>query len=324
MRGLRGRERRAVLLAAVAIAALTLSVTANAASIRRATPPPPGTAGEIYSLVHAAPTITKLPATAYPTLSAEYSDSATREFPVTNRGCTQVGECVFGDTSATRTIMLFGDSHAQMWLSAVVPAAVALKYRVELLYLGGCPAAKVTVWLPQPLPTSPAGYYRVCDSFRMQAIRAINRLHPALVLLASRSAMVESSNGAYFTNAQWEQALGTTILALRQPGTTVAVIGDLVYLNQPLPQCLAANPANVQQCASPNPNVASHGHASAERFESVKLGAPFINTLRWVCTTTCSPVIGGFLPYLNTSHLDATYVTYLTNVMETALERALK
>lgn len=320
----RGRAHRAALVAAIAVAALSLSVTAGAVSIPRATPPPPGTAAEIYSLVHAAPTITRLPANAYPTLTAEYSDSASREFPVTNHGCLSIGACVFGDTAATRTIVLLGDSHAQMWLSAVVPAAMVLKYRVELLFLGGCPAATVTVWNPQPLPPFPAGYYRGCDRFRSQAIHAIDRLHPVLVLLSNRTSMVESGNGQYFSNAQWEHGLGSTILALRRPGTKVGVIGDIDYMSQPMPQCLAAYPSNVQQCASPNPNATSHGHQSAERVEATRLAVPFINTLRWVCTSTCSPVIGGFLPYLNSTHLDATYVTFLSNVMQTELQQVLK
>jgi hypothetical protein len=313
-----------VLLAVAATAAVSLTVTADAASRSHANPPPPGTAAEIYSLVHAAPTLTKLPPNSHPTLSAEYSDSASREYPSTNHGCLTIGACVFGDTSATRTILLFGDSHAQMWLSAVVPAATALQYRVELLFLGGCPAATLTVWNPQPLPPFPAGYYRGCDQFRAQSIRAINRLHPALVLLSNRTAMVESGNGTYFSNVQWERGLRATILGLRRPGTRVAVIGDIVYFSQPMPQCLAAHPTGVQQCASPNPNAASHGHQSAEHVEATKLGVGFIDPLHWVCTTTCSPVIGGFLPYLNSAHLDATYVTYLTNVMQTALQGVLK
>jgi SGNH domain-containing protein len=321
MRGRPRRARRSALLAAVAVTALSLPVTVGAASTP---PPPPGTAAEIYELVHAAPTITTLPANAYPTLTAEYSDSASHEFPATNHGCLVIGACVFGDTTATRTIVLFGDSHAQMWLSAVAPIAATLKYRVELLYLGGCPEATVTVWNPLPLPPFPAGYYHGCDQFRTREIRAINHLHPALVLLSNRTAMVESGSGTYFTNAQWEHGLGTTILALKQPGTRVAVIGDINYFNQPMPQCLAANPSNVQQCASPNPNPTAHGHQSAEHIEATKLHVPFINVLPWICTTTCSGVIGGFLPYLNSTHLDATYITFLTNVLQTALVKVLK
>lgn len=322
MRGRRRRIQRGATLAIAAVVALSLSASAGASG-RRAAPPAPGTASQIAALVRAAPKIATLPADGYPTLTAEGSDSATREFPATAHGCLTISECVFGDVSATRTIVLFGDSHAQMWLSAVVPDAVALGYRVILLYLGGCPDASLTVWNTTQLGPYPPGWYRGCDAFRSRAIRAIVHLRPALVLLSNRTSMVMSASSSYFTNAQWEAGLRTTIVALKHRGTKVAVIGDLDYFNQQMPECLAAYPSSVQKCASPNPNTTSHGHESAEGVEAVKLGAAFINVLPWICTTTCSPVIGTFLPYLNNTHLDATYVTFLSKVMQAALGKVL-
>jgi hypothetical protein len=303
---------------------LALAGTASAAVVSpRAATPPPGTAVEIAELVHAAPTITKVPAQSYPSIGAEASDSATQEFPATAHGCLSVSGCVFGDTTAPQTIVLFGDSHAQMWLSAVVPAAEALHYRVVLLYLGGCPAASVDVWNSLPLEGAPVGYYAECNRFRSAAIKAINHLHPVLVLLSNRTSMVQSGAGTYFTDAQWKNGVRATIDQLRRPKTKVAVIGDIVYFNEPLPQCLAANPTAVQQCAAANPNAASHAHESAERTEALSLGAAFINPLSWLCTSTCSPVIGSFLVYLNNAHLDATYVTFLSTVMQAALQKVL-
>ncbi len=321
-RALRGRLARGAMLVAAAMLALAGSASA-AVGLPRAVPPPPGTALQIYELVAAASMITKVPSQSYPSLDVESSDSATHEFPVTSYGCFWLTSCVFGDTASKRTIVLFGDSHAQMWLSAVAPAAIALHYRVVLLYLGGCPAASVTVWNPVPIATIPAGYYTECNRFRSHAIKEIDRLHPALVLLSNRTAMVPSGASSYFTDAQWRNGVRRTIEALQRPRTRIAVIGDIVYFNEPLPQCLAAYPTDVQQCAAANPNTTSHSHQAVERQEALRLGARFINPLPWICTTTCSPVIGSFLAYLNSEHLDATYVTYLSSVMQSALERVL-
>jgi hypothetical protein len=96
-----------------------------------------------------------------------------------------------------------------------------------------------------------------------------------------------------------------------------------VYFDQPMPQCIAKNHTNVQACASPNPNPTAHSHQAAERAETLSLGERFINPLSWICTTTCSPVIGSFLAYLNNAHLDATYVTFLSSVMQSALQKVL-
>jgi hypothetical protein len=322
MRGVQRRTMRGAMLATAALLALA-GTASGAAATSSTTPPPPGSAVQIAELVSASPKITKLPAQTYPSIYAEASDSATHEFPVTSYGCTSTTECVFGDPTATQTIVLLGDSHAQMWLSAVLPAVEALHGRVVLLFLGGCPAASVTVWNPLPLAGVPAGPYIECNIFRAQAIKAINHLHPALVLLTDRTAMVESASGKYFTNAKWKAATKTTITKLKRPGTKVAVIGDIDYLEKPMPQCLAANPTSVQQCASPNPNPASHSNAAAERLAAQGTGAGFVNPLSWICARSCSPVVGNFLVYLNSTHLDATYTAFLSNVMQTAIQRLL-
>lgn len=321
MRGQRARAARGATLLAAAV--LAVATTASAATVTSKGVPPPGTYAQVAALVHASSHITTIPATSYPSYADESSDSASREYPVTSHGCLAISACVFGDTGATKSIVLFGDSHAQMWLSAVAPAALALHYRVVLMFLGGCPAASVTVWNPAPLPPFPAGYYTGCNHFRTQAIKAINHLHPALVLLSNRTAMVESGNGSYFSNAQWERGVKTTIDDLSHKGTKIALIGDIVYFNQPMPQCIDAYPTNVQQCAAPNPNTTSHSHELAERSEALALGAGFIDTLPWICTKTCSPVIGSFLAYLNSAHLDATYVTFLSRVMQASMQKLL-
>jgi SGNH domain (fused to AT3 domains) len=321
MRRQRVRAARGAALLAAAVLALT--TTASAASVTSKAAPPPGTYAQVAALVHASTHITSIPSVSYPSYAAESSDSASHEYPATSHGCLAINACVFGDRTSKKTIVLFGDSHAQMWLSAVAPAAVQLQYRVVLLFLGGCPAASVTVWNAEPLPPFPAGYYTGCNHFRTQAIKAINHLHPALVLLSNRTAMVESGDGTYFTNAQWEAGVKKTIVDLTHKGTKIAIIGDIVYFNEPMPQCIDTYPSNVQQCASPNPNTSSRSHELAERSEAIALGAGFIDALPWICTKSCSPVIGSFLAYLNSTHLDATYVTFLSRVMQASLQKLL-
>jgi len=317
------RGRRGV-ACALALAASCATTSAVAVAVPRTTAPHPGTAAQVQAAVAFSSRITTVPSPSFPWLGAEGVDSASREFPATSRGCLTATACVFGDPAARRTIFLYGDSHAQMWLSAVAPAAAALHYRVVLMFLGGCPFADVTVWNPIPIGPFPAGFYHACDWFRFAAIQAIRRLKPALVLLSNRTAMVMRGPGSYFSRAQWRRGVVRTIAAIRRTTPDVAVIGDIVFMSNALPQCLAAEPTHVQACASPNPNLAVHGHEAAEGEAARAAGARFIDTLPWVCTQRCSPVIGPFLVYLNGAHLDATYVTYLSRVMQARLVALLR
>jgi SGNH domain (fused to AT3 domains) len=286
--------------------------------------PSPGSASVVAAMVGSASRLSTLPVTSFPPLSLEGVDSVSHVSPTTARGCLTTTACVFGDLHARRTIVLFGDSHAQMWLPAVAAAGRTLRYRVVLLFLGGCPFASVTVWNPQPLGPFPAGYYGYCDGFRRNALRAIERLRPALVLLSNRTSLIESSPNHYFDRAQWVHGVKTTVRDLRRSVRDVAVIGDVVYLQRPMPECLAAYPTDVQACATANPNLAAHSHEAAEREAARAAGASFINVLPWVCTARCSPVIGPFLVYLNQAHLDVAYVTFLSKVMTSAIRRVLR
>jgi hypothetical protein len=303
-------------------AGLTAPTVAGSSEAARITP---GTAAQIAALVSAAPSITSLPANPSPTLQAESSDSTGAEYPIVDHCSNRpTDRCTFGKTSATREIVVFGDSHAYMWLPAVAKAGKTLGYRVLLMWDPGCPAASVTPWFAVAFNHIPAGYDTACVTWRNQTIANLKKMrHVALVLLASRTAGVMSGPGAYFTDVQWQSALKTTALALQSRSTRVAVLGDILPLPGIPEDCLASHPTAVQSCAQVNPDPAAHWHGPAEQAEAKIIKIGFINTMPWVCTTTCSPVIGSFLPYLDQSHLDETYVNYLSTVMTTAVKGVL-
>ena len=115
-----------------------------------------------------------------------------------------------GASSATRappqTIVLFGDSHAQMWLSAVVPAAEALHDRVVLLYLGGCPAATVDRLEPAAARRRPGGVLH--RSATASAARRSGRSTTSTRRSCSCPTAPRWSSpasGTYFTDAQWKR-----------------------------------------------------------------------------------------------------------------------
>ena len=318
------RSALSVLLV-VSAAFVGIGMAESAGATGPASAPTPGTASQIEKLVAASSGITSIPSSPDPSLSAEDADSANLWYPETLHGCTDLvsDPCVFGDTTSKKTVVLFGDSHAQMWLSALVPAAKALKVRLVLFWFGGCPAASVTVYLTTSLDGFPAGPYLACNNWRKTVLKTIKKLRPELVLLSNRTAMVNSGPNSYFTATQWKAGVKTTVDAIKSKATKVAIIGDIVYMPYQMPACLDANPTNVQYCAAPNPNTMSHSNEPAEVAEAKTLHIGYINPLPWICTKTCSPVIGNFLVYLDEAHLDETYVAFLATVMQEAVKPLL-
>lgn len=333
------RARIATIAAGLAILAASVgmisSAQAGAASSTRAARtnaeaaalpalPTPGTAAQIAALVKSAPDIKIVPSDVTPPLSEAAGNGTGSYYTATENGCSGPAECVYGDTSSTKTIVLFGDSHADMWLPAFDPIGKALGYKIVLMYEGACPAASVLVFVqPGQGYAGQEGYYTTCDTWRTEAIADIKALDPTLVLLASKTFEDYSSPTKFFTAAQWKAGLKTTVDALESKTTKVGIIGDITYMPRILPECLAAYPTDVQKCGGPNPNTASHGNQAAEIAEAKALKIPYISTIQWICSKKCSPVIGTMIVDLNQTHINATYAEYLTGVMEAAVKKIL-
>jgi len=300
----------------------TLAATVLAASLLASghTVPPPGTATQVRALVAASHRIWRLPASLTPPLAAAAQDNTAAAYPVVKYGCASLTQCVFGSTTGTKLMVLFGDSHAEMWLSAVLPYAQRNGFRLVLLTTLGCPAAAVTVWL------TGKGYYTACTAIRQSEIGLIVGAKPAVVVIAERTAHLKRSPTAFFTNPQWQTGLESTLSQLRPSGARIVVLGDNPVIDVDTPQCLAAYPTNVQHCASRNPSTRSvdQSHEPAERAAALADGARFINPVPWLCTTSCSPVVGNMVVYWDTYHVTNTYAVYLSRVVGGALASALR
>jgi SGNH domain (fused to AT3 domains) len=307
------RTRRMSVVAAVLVAA---SLTASAA-FAIAKLPAPGTAAKVASLVAASSKIQKLPKVLIPALDKVANDSPATYYKVTGR-CSGPPACVYGATASKTTIVLFGDSHAMMWLPALVPVAKKANDRLLLLWKPGCPDTTITVWDPLTHSTATG-----CDSYRAAMIAEIKRLAPKLVLLSDRTSDIPGAGNVLTTDAAWQAGLVTTISKLKSSKTKVAVVGDITAFTVILPDCLAAFPNAVQKCAAPNPNPKTRQHFAAERAAAASQGVPYVDPQGWLCTKTCSPVIGNMVGYFDNLHVTATYAAFLATVFGTALKPLL-
>jgi hypothetical protein len=142
----------------------------------------PGTAKQVAALVAAAPSITTLPANVTPSVSAASNDQPSTKYPTVKPcivGITKMPTCLFGDTKGTRTMVLFGDSHAYMWFPALDAIAKAAKWKLIMLVGLGCPVADLEVWnIATNAPNSG------CPGFRSAMIKRIDKLNPSLVVMS--------------------------------------------------------------------------------------------------------------------------------------------
>jgi len=307
-----GPMRRAPRSLALGLAAVALASGVAIASTTT------GTASQIRALVAASTKIQKLT----PALITELSQISTLEtrlaYPGVGMEC--LTACAFGDLSSKRTIVLYGDSHAMMWLPAVLAAEP--KYRVDLFWDPTCPLVAIP-GLAFADGTPPSN----CAAFRASSVAAIRSIDPKLVLLGERTYQVVTMPGSKpISNATWAKALKTTIRQVKTRTTGVAVVQDIVAFNWNVLLCVAAYPSAIQKrCSSANPNSKAPGHQAAEKTAAVATGAKFVVTIPWFCTSTrCSPVVGSNFVHYDQGHVSVPYARYLAGVFGAAIAPLLR
>jgi len=221
--------------------------------------------------------------------------------------------CVFGDARSGVVAVLFGDSHARMWLPAIIPIATADHLKLVVIGRNGCPLVALRI----------SRRFGGCASVIESDINVIDRMKPAAIVISDRTSYTD------LAPSQWQAGFTETIDQLRPSGAKVATIGDIQVFNSGvvsnLLECLAGHASAVQDCAAPNPNGAAPGQEQAEERATSLAHDLYVNPNPWLCTRrTCSPVIGDNIAYWDAFHVSVNYAVYLSGVMGGALSRLLR
>lgn len=282
-----------------------------AASVRTASARD-GSPRAVLGLVREATAITTLPADLTPPLSKAAGDWGGPGRPCdTTTGQTRLPACVFGDHHATRTMVLYGDSHAEMWFDALNRLAIVTRWKLYFLGKGYCPANMLPYQNPHGYGRT-GGEYSACDRWHTFALNRINRIHPDLVIVTQE--VRSNPDGGAYTARQWQAGLEKTIQLIHVPSSRIVVLGNIPVLPQSGPQCLSLHGTNVQSCSGPvTPYWKTMDHAEASA--TTHTGARYVSVLPWFCSTTCTAVIGPYEVYLDQFHVTAAYSLHLRDVL---------
>jgi hypothetical protein len=226
---------------------------------------------------------------------------------------TEQGPCVFGDTAATRTVVLFGDSHVNQWFGAFDVAAKKRHWKLLNWTKAACSVANMTVYAPDLKRD-----YTECDTWRKATVARINALHPALVI-AGQSDAVQSLTD----DRIWANSTVDTLRQLTHPGTQVIMLQDNPYAPADPVACLAAHMKNVAPCNYKRAD--GYGYARPGRGTMVRdavkaAGYSVVDTGSWVCGVDSCPAIVGSMPvYRDKGHVTNTYATWLAPIVESLL-----
>ena len=240
---------------------------------------------------------------------------------------TEVKSCSFGMPGAATHVVLLGDSHAIQWFNPFERIAAARRWWLTTLVKSGCPASDLDV--------SENGFAGGpdCVVWRERAFREIERMHPALVVVASSSNFVgrnrRAADAPAIAIATWQEATRRTLARITAMGIRAVLMADTPTAPFDVPTCLARSVRHAwysaANCAIPRAYALEPAVFAAERSSADGLaGVTFVDMTPYLCgERVCSATRDGIIVYRDDNHLTGRFAATLAAELEPRLVRAL-
>jgi peptidoglycan/LPS O-acetylase OafA/YrhL len=216
-----------------------------------------------------------------------------------NYGETKSGYCTYGDKNSSKTIVLYGDSHAAQWFPTLKKLAKQRGFKLVSLTKSACPAVDAK------RPDQGAFKQVHCTKWRQNSIERIAKIKPMAVI---------TSSFQYFTPANervsratwWRDGQRKLLSDLRGSTDHLIYISDTPRPLRDIPNCLASR--NSKVCDS------------TERTRvSIISGFEVLNPTPWLCSSYCPAIIDGTVAYRDASHISVEMALKLLPKFEEAL-----
>ena len=215
-------------------------------------------------------------------------------------GETSASVCELGDMRARRLLIVLGDSHAAMWMPALIQFAQRYHWRLVPLIKTGCVPAAIT-------SGSCAAWYR-------WALAHVRRLHPRAVVLSQTWWSGSAQEGIDGVSRELRDLAPLT--------PRLAVVEDPPGSGRVTLDCLLARGATLGSCAFRVTPDQMATYASLRR-EARAAHAAYVPTLRWFCVRgLCPAVVGTIVTYRDSTHITATYARQLARPLGAAVAAA--
>jgi hypothetical protein len=236
--------------------------------------------------------------------------------------------CVDGDPNGTRTIVVWGDSHAWMWLPALDAIGRDTHAQIVQFDKSSCPPQDMRIWLDRLRRA-----YTECDEFRRFVEARIQALHPDVVVLTGAEKGVRIVAGGHGTpqgvEDAWATGVASTIGAVAPFTARTIVLSDSPYPLREPTDCLSGHANDVHVCDTPRsgaidefglPVGAFDDHNLREQQVVEQNGARYVSVTPWFCTdSACPAVVGGLAVYRDAFHISPNYAFWLSGALATAL-----
>jgi hypothetical protein len=220
-----------------------------------------------------------------------------------------VQPCIHGPDEAQKTAVLFGDSVAVQWFSALADMYSVGGWRLVVLMKSGCPMVDIPIYYERI-----RSEYTVCEQWRNAAIARIAEIQPDLVLIGS------AANYDY-TLEEWEQGSRRIIQAVSEASKEVMVMRSTPSLPFDGTVCLARKTwqpkwlSSLYECSA-SPDIESD-NAVWQSLNNAGKDLPNVKYLDLnpiACPNQlCVAWNGRMVVFVDNVHLTDTYVKSVSN-----------
>ena len=216
--------------------------------------------------------------------------------------------CVYGDTTSSTTIVLFGDSHALSWFPAIERLALAKHWKLISLTMSSCWPADIPAYNPKTKITM-----NNCSLWRKNTLKQILKIRPSWIFVTGTKGFATTGkNGQIAIEPErttiWRTGMASTLQTLKSASSRVIYIGDTPNSIFDVPACLSSNLHNYANCATPFWNAVDTDWTLVEQGVARDSGVKFVDPTFWICKSDpCSPLDVNRQIYIDATHLSATF-----------------
>jgi hypothetical protein len=230
--------------------------------------------------------------------------------------------CEAGDLNSKKVIVLYGDSHASMWMSALDVIARKKGYKVRLFAKLACPLVEIPVWsyqLNRP--------FSECTQWQQKVFPLISALAPEIIIVTDqwKPAVLDGKKSDFDTPFMWEKEFPIAMARISKMAKRVYVIGNNPSLTQDPVDCVSKPNVSLPLCSAGRTQADNAKYNAIEAKATKVAGGTYIDTVAWACTDSLCPiVINSKLAYFDQWHFSESYVKFLTSALESKLAPAFK
>ena len=217
-------------------------------------------------------------------------------------GETSSNDCVYGDLTSDKTIILFGDSHAAQWFEPLNSIATRDGYKLISLTKSACPAFE--------LPRVSKGSYKKeeCATWQENSINRIKELTPEFVIISTFSHYnlydKNSQKENYYVDGQRD-----LFNKLRDYSQNLIYLSDTPKPVKDIPNCLSNNSLSSCNEIKRSSNKVYEGYLKIDPYQ-------------WFCKDGCDAINNDYVVYRDASHISIAAAIAATDELRDSLVKA--